>query len=170
MYCSMPGCPSLSWSLPQFISIELVMLFNYLILCHPFSFNLQSFPASGSFPVSHLFTWGSQSISASASVLPVNIQGWFPSGLTGLISMSKGLLRAFSSTTVQKHQFFSKTWGLVTLNNLPRNKYLSNRWPMKPVQIWLGPKPMIYNWLHSLICAMDIIRPSAFFSTHIFIN
>ena len=75
----------------------------------PFSSCLQSFPASGSFPNSQVFTSGSQSIgaSASASVLPVNIQGWFPLGLTGWISLlSKGRSRVFSSTTVQKHQFF----------------------------------------------------------------
>ena len=75
-----------------------------------FSFCLQSFPELGSFPVSRLFTSGGQSIgaSASASVLPVNIQGWFPLGLTGLIFLlSKGLSRVFSSTTVQKHKFFS---------------------------------------------------------------
>ena len=66
-----------------------------------FSFCLQSFPASGSFPMSRVFTSGGQSIgaSASASVLPMNIQGWFPLGLTGLISLlSKGLSRVFSST------------------------------------------------------------------------
>ena len=69
----------------------------------------QSFPASGSFPVSRLFTSGGLSIgvSAAASVFPMNIQGWFPLRLTGLISLqSKGLSRVFSSTTVQKHQFF----------------------------------------------------------------
>ena len=76
----------------------------------PFSFCLQSFPTSGSFPVSQFFESGGQSIgaSASASVLPMNIQDWLPLGLTGLISLqSKGLLRVFSNTTVQKHQFFS---------------------------------------------------------------
>ena len=76
----------------------------------PFSSCLQSFPASGSFPMSQLFSSGGLSIrvSASASVLPMNIQGWFPLGLTGLISLlSKGLSRIFSNTTVQKHQFFS---------------------------------------------------------------
>ena len=75
----------------------------------PFSSSLQSFPASGSFLRSQFFTSGGQSIAASASalVLPMNIQGWFPLGLTGLISLqSKGLLRLFSNTTVQKHQFF----------------------------------------------------------------
>ena len=74
-----------------------------------FSFCLQSFPASGSFPMSGRFISGSRSIraSASASVFPMNIQGWLPLGLTGLISMlSKGLPRVFSNTTVQKHQFF----------------------------------------------------------------
>ena len=75
----------------------------------PFSSCLQSFPASGSFPMSQFFESGGQSIgtSASALVLPINIQDWFPLGLTGLISLqSKGLSRVFSNTTVQKHQFF----------------------------------------------------------------
>ena len=75
----------------------------------PCSSCLQSFPASGSFPVSHLFTSGGQSIgvSASTSVLPMNIQDWFPLGLTDLISFqSKGLSRVFSRTTAQKRQFF----------------------------------------------------------------
>ena len=71
---------------------------------------LQSFPASVSFPMSQFFESGGQSVgaSASASVLPMNIQDWFPLELTGLISLqSKGLSRVFSNTTVQKHQFFS---------------------------------------------------------------
>ena len=68
---------------------------------------LQSFPASGSFPTSQLFASGSQSIGASASVLPSNIQGWFPLGSTGLISLeSRGFSRVFFITTVWKHQFF----------------------------------------------------------------
>ena len=74
----------------------------------PFSSHLQSFPESGSFPMSQFFTWGGQSIgvSTSASVLPMNIQDWFPLGWTGWISLlSKGLSRVFSNTTVQKHQF-----------------------------------------------------------------
>ena len=74
----------------------------------PFSSRLQSFPASGSFLMSQLFTSGGQSIGAStsASVLPRNSQGWFPLGWTGWISLqSKGLSRVFSNTTVQKHQF-----------------------------------------------------------------
>ena len=75
----------------------------------PFSSHLQSFPASGSFQMSQFFTSGGQSIgvSASASVLPMNVQNWFPLGWTGWISLqSKGLSRVFSNTTVQKHQFF----------------------------------------------------------------
>ena len=90
------------------MSIELVMpsISSSVTL---FSFCLQSFPASGSFPISQFFTSGGQSIGASASapVLPINIQGWFPLGLTCLISLqSKELSRVFSSTTVRKHQFF----------------------------------------------------------------
>ena len=75
----------------------------------PFSSCPQSFPASGSFLMSWLFASGGQSIrvAALASVLPMNIQGWFPLGLTGLISLlSKGLSRVFSSTTIWKHLFF----------------------------------------------------------------
>ena len=83
--------------------------------CHPtfsssvalFSSCPQYFPASGSFPKSRLFASGDQSIGASASILPMNIQSWFPLGLNGLISLlSKGLSRVFSSTTVWKHWFF----------------------------------------------------------------
>ena len=75
----------------------------------PFSFCLQSFPVSGSFLMNWLFTSGGWSIgaSASASVLPMNIQDWFPLGFTGWISLqSKGLSRVFSNTTIRKHQFF----------------------------------------------------------------
>ena len=75
----------------------------------PFSSCLQSFPASGSFPMSQLFASGGQSTGASASISvpPMNIQDWFPLGWTGWISLqSKGLSRVFSNTTVQKHQFF----------------------------------------------------------------
>ena len=90
------SCPSCRWCHPT-ISSSVV----------PFS-HLQSFPASGSFPVTQFFPSGGQSIgvSVSASVLPVNNQDWFPSGWTGWISLqSKGLSRVFN-TTVQKHQFF----------------------------------------------------------------
>ena len=104
-----PRAYSNSWSLSQW--------------CHPtisssvvrFSSHLQSFPASVSFPMSQFFASGGQIIgaSASASVLPMNIQYWFPLGLTGLTSLqSKGLSRVFSNTTVQKHQFFSTQFSL----------------------------------------------------------
>ena len=91
------SCPSSRWCHPA-ISSSVV----------PFSCP-QSLPASGSFPMSQLFTRGGQSIgvSASASVLPMNIQDWSPLGWTGWISLkSKGLSRVFSNTTVQNHQFF----------------------------------------------------------------
>ena len=100
---------SIAQSLLKLMSIESVMPFNHLILCHPLLLLLSIFPALGSFPVSWLFASGGQSTGASVSalVLPVNIQGWFPLGLTSLISLlTKGLSRGFSSTTVLKNQFF----------------------------------------------------------------
>ena len=90
------SCPLNQWCHPT-ISSSVI----------PFSSCLQSFPTSGSFPMSWLLTSGGQSTGASAPVLPMNIQGWFPLGLTDLISLlSKGFSRVFSRTTVQKHQFF----------------------------------------------------------------
>ena len=92
------SCPLSRWCHPT-ISSSVI----------PFSSCLRSFPASGSFQMSQFFASGGQSIgvSVSPSVLPMNIQDWFPLGLTGLISLqSKGLSRVFSNTTVQKHQFF----------------------------------------------------------------
>ena len=93
------SCP-LSWWFHLIISSSVTL----------FSSCPQSFPASGSFPISGPFTSGGQNIgaSASASVLPMNIQDWFLLGLTGLISLqSKGLSKIFSSTIIQKHQFFT---------------------------------------------------------------
>ena len=91
------SCPLSQWCHPT-ISSSVI----------PFSSCLQSFPASGSFPMSQLLASGGQSISASASVFPMNIQSWFPLRLTGLISLlSKGLSRVSPSTTVWNHQFFS---------------------------------------------------------------
>ena len=93
------SCPSSRWSHPA-ISSSVV----------PFSSCPQSLPASESFPMSQLFTWGGQSIgvSALASVLPINTQDWSPLEWTSWISLqSKGLSRVFSNTTVQKHHFFS---------------------------------------------------------------
>ena len=103
-------CPSLfPMSLLKFMSIESVMLSNHLMFFHSFPFYLQSLPASQSFPMSQLFTSGSQNIGASAlaSVLPMNLQSLFPLGLTGLISLqSEGLSRVFSSTTIWRHQLW----------------------------------------------------------------
>ena len=98
------SCPLRQWCHPT-ISCFVV----------PFSSHLQSFPASGSFPMSRFFTSGCQSIgvSALASVLPMNVQDWFPLGWTAWISLqSKGLSRVFSNTTVQKHQFFGSQLSL----------------------------------------------------------
>ena len=99
-----------SRSLFKLRSIESVMPSNHLILCHPLLLLPSIFPSVRVFfRMSQLFASGGQSmgVSASASVLPVNLQGWFPLGLTGLISLqSKGLSRIFSNTTVWKHQFF----------------------------------------------------------------
>ena len=95
-----------SQSLLKLMSIESVMPSNHVV---PFSSSLHSFPASGPFQMSQFFVSGGQSIgvSASVSVLPMNIQDWFSLGWTGWISLqSKGLSRVFSNTTVQKHQFF----------------------------------------------------------------
>ena len=103
-------CPSLS---PRVCANSCILR----LWCHPticslvisFSSCFQSLPTSGSFLITWLFASGGQSIgvSASASILPMNIQGCFPLGLTGLISLlSKGLSRVFSSTTIWKHEFF----------------------------------------------------------------
>ena len=97
-----------SQSLLKLMSMESVMPSNHLILWLPFS-SLQSFPASGSSQMSQFFAWGGQSIgvSPSTSVLPMNIQDWFPLGWTGWISLqSKGLSRVFSNTIIQKHPAF----------------------------------------------------------------
>ena len=116
--CSLLRFMSLNWWCHPTISSSVI----------PFSSCLQSFLASGSFPRSQFFTSGGQSIgvSASASVLPMNIQDWFPLGLTGLISLqSKALSRVFSNTTVQKHQFISTQLSL---------------WSNSHIHIWLLEK------------------------------
>ena len=110
---SMPGL-HVHHQLPEFTQTHVHRVGDAIQPSHPLSSPsppcTQSLPASGSFPMSQLFTWGGQStgVSASASVLPMNIQDWSPLGWTGWISLqSKGLARVLSSTTVQKHQFFS---------------------------------------------------------------
>ena len=102
-------CPSSWWCYPNILSSVI-----------PFA-HLQSFSASGTFPGIQFFISGGQSIGASGSalVLPMNIQGWFPLGLTGLIPLqSKGLSRGFSNTTVQKHQFFSTQLSLCSNSHI----------------------------------------------------
>ena len=103
------SCPSSQWC-HSTISSSVI----------PFSSCLQSFPASGSFPMSQFFASGGQSIGALAlaSVLPVSIQDWFPLGLTGWIPLqSKGLSRVFSNTTVQKHLFSGSAFFIVQLSH-----------------------------------------------------
>ena len=117
---------TISQSLLILMSVVLVMPSNHLIFCHPLSSYLQSFPASESFQMSQFFSSGGQSIGVSASILPVNSQGWFPWGLTGLILMSKGLLRIFSKITVRKHQFFGAQTSL---------------WSNSHIHTWLLEKP-----------------------------
>ena len=112
MNCSTPGFPVLNY-LPICSNSYPLNRWCYLNISTsstPFSSCPQSFLASGSFSMNRLFASGSPSIGAStsASVLTMNIQGWFPLGKTGLISLpSKGLSKVFSSTTVRRHQFFS---------------------------------------------------------------
>ena len=117
------------WSLLRFRSMESVILSNHLILCCPLLLVPSSFPASESFPMSQLFSWGGQSTgaSASASVFPMNIQDWFSLGLTALISLlSKELSRVFSSTIIQKHQLFDAQPSL---------------WSNSHIHTWLLEKP-----------------------------
>ena len=124
MDCSTPGLP-VNHQLPPGVHSNSCPLSQW---CHPtisssvtsFSSRLQSFPASGSFPVSQFFASGGQSIgvSASASVLPMNIQDWFPLGWTCWISLqSNGLSRVFSNTTVQKHQFLGAQLSVFPLSH-----------------------------------------------------
>ena len=121
------SCP-LSWWCHPTISSSVV----------PFSFRLQSFPASGSFPISQLFASGGQSTgaSASASVLSMNIQGWFPLWWTGLISLLSKGLSVFSSITIQKHHFF---------HGQPSS------WSNFHIHTWLLEKPQL--WLHGALLA-----------------
>ena len=100
---------SISWSFLKLMCIESMMSSNNLILCCPLLLLPSIFPSIRVFPVSQLFAWSGQSIgvSASTSVLPMNIQDWFPLELTGFISFQfKGLSRVFLSIRAWKHQFF----------------------------------------------------------------
>ena len=144
MNCSTPGlpvhhqlpeftqtsCPSSQWCHPAILSSVV-----------PFSSCLQSFPASGSFQMSQLFTSGGQSIggSASTSVLPMNSQDWFPLGLTDWISLlSREPSRVYSSTIVWKHQF------LVTQPSLRSSSHICT-WLLEKPQLWLY-RPLSVKW------------------------
>ena len=118
----------------------------------PFSSCLQSFPASGSFPTSRFFASGGQSIGASASALVLPIQGWFPLGLTGLISLQfKALLKVFSSTTVQKLA--------AGLGHFP----IAQGWEGAPVFSW-GPRLTENLKEHRVACPLGDLTPSPFVS------
>ena len=120
------SCPLSQWYYLNISSYAL--LFNIFLHC---------FPASGSSPMNQLFGSGGQSIGASAPVLPMNIQDWFPLGWTGLISLqSKGLSRVFSNTTVKKHQFFGAQPSL---------------WSSSHIRTWLLEKPWL--WLYGPLSA-----------------
>ena len=109
MDCSTP-CSSALHYLPEFAQMSSLSQWHYPTISSSvvsFSFCLQPFQASGSFPMNQLFASGGQSTGASASVLPMGIQGWFPLGWTSFIPFQyKGFLRVFSNTTIQKHWFF----------------------------------------------------------------
>ena len=120
-------CPSSQWAHPT-ISSSVIPFFS----CP------QSFPASGSFQMSQLFTSGGQSneVSASTSIVPMNTQDWSPLGWTGWISLqSKGLSRVFSNTTVQKHQFFGAQLSLQSNSHI-------YTWPLEKPQPWLD-RPLL---------------------------
>ena len=141
-----PLCPS-----PSFGIFSSSCRWYYLTISSSaalFSCCLQSFPTSGSFAMSQLFISGGQRIGAlaSASVLPMNIPGWFHFGLTGLISLlSKGLSRVFSSTTIQNCQFFSTQASL---------------WSNSHIHTWLLEKP--YLWHHFVGKVMSLLFNTLF--------
>ena len=111
-----------SQSLLKLMSLKSVMPSNHLIFCHPLLLLPSIFPSIGVFPMNQFFPSGNQSFgaSASATVLPMNTQDWSPLGWTGWILLqSKGLSRAFSNTTVQKHQFFGAQLSLCPVHFLP---------------------------------------------------
>ena len=117
---------TIDWSLPTFMSFALVMPSSHLILWCPLLLLPSVFPSIRTFPMSWLFTPGNQNTgaSASASALPLSIQGWFPLRLTGLISLlSRGLLGVFSSTTGWRHQFSGILPSLLS-------SFLNHTWPL----------------------------------------
>ena len=141
--------PTISSSVVPFSSCPQSYPASGLTLCHPLLFSVQSFPTSGSFSINRLFLSDGQSIGASvsASVLPINIQGWFPLGLTSLISLlSKGLSRVFSSSSL-KHQFFgaqSSWW----------SKSHIHTWLLEKLCLWLDRPLFVKSCLYFLICCV----------------
>ena len=127
---------TISWHLPKFMSIASVMPSSHLILWCPLLFFAQSFPESGTFPMSQLFASDDRNIgaSASASVFPTSIQDWFPLRLTKFISLlSKGLSGVLSNTTVWRHQFFGAP------PSLPSSAH-NRTWPLGT------PWPWLHGW------------------------
>ena len=135
------SCPLSQWCHPAISS--------YVV---PFSSCPQSLPASGSFQMSQLFTWGDQSIgvSPSASVLPMNTQDWPPLGWTGWISLqSKGLSRVFSNTMVQKYKFFGTQLSLQSSSHI-------HTWPLETIALTRRPfvgkvMSLLFNMLSRLV-------------------
>ena len=152
-------CPSLS---PRVCSNSCPLSWwwylTILSFAVPFSRCLKSFPASGSFPMSWLFASGSQSIRASdsASVLLMNIQGWFPLLLTGLISLqSKGPSKVFSSTTVRKHQFLGAQPSLWSNSHI-RHDY----WKNHSLTMWTFVSKvmsLLFNMLSRLVDRKSVV-------------
>ena len=109
---------TISQSLLRLLSIESVRLSIHLILCSPFSSCPQSFPASGSFPISQLFTSGGRSIGALTSVLPMNIKDWFPLGVTDLISLLSNVTRFFQlKGNLKSHYLISPIFNMLADNS-----------------------------------------------------
>ena len=144
------SCPSGRWGHPTNSSSPTL-----------FSFCLQSFPTSGSFPMSQLFASGGQSIGASvsSSVLPMNIQDWFPLGLTGFDLLAKswtrGTHRVLSNTIIQKHQFFGIQLSLQSNSHI-------HTWLLEKPWLWLY-EPLMAKWcLCLLICCLGFSEWSMF--------
>ena len=132
------SCPLSRWCPPTISSFVV-----------SFSSCLQPFPASGSFQMSQFFISGGQSIGASvsASLLPVNIQDWFPLGWTDWISLqSKGLSGVFPNTTVQKHQFFSTQFSLYSKSH-------THTWLLEKPELWLD-RPLLAKWCLCLLISV----------------
>ena len=186
MNCSKPGFPVLHCLLE--VHSDSCPLSRW---CHPtisssvtaFTSYTQSFPASGSFPVSHLCASGGQSIGASApaSVLPMSIQSWFPLGWTSFISLlSKGHSRVFASTTVQKYQFFGAQLSFSSVQLLSRVWLFETPWTaahqasLSITNSWSLLKLMSIESVmpsnHLILCRPLLLLPSIFPSIRVFSN